>query len=75
MDTFVQRTNIARFNAMLLTEDNPARQKILRELLAAQEADLIALGKQETAERTGQARPPRGLCRKSGSNARSLSSI
>jgi hypothetical protein len=45
MEIFIARANIARFKAMLLAEDDFIRQQMLHELLAAEEAKLVALEK------------------------------
>jgi hypothetical protein len=45
METFILHAKIARFKAMLLAEDNFFRQQMLLELLAAEEAKLVALEK------------------------------
>jgi hypothetical protein len=47
INDFVARENIARFKAMLVTEGNLVRQKMLRGLLADEEAKLFVFAKRK----------------------------
>jgi hypothetical protein len=59
VETFIARAKIAKFEAMLLAEDNFVRQEMLHELIVAEEAKLIAMEKRRTAE-SGRRRWPAG---------------
>jgi hypothetical protein len=65
VDVFIARQNVRHFKAMLLTDPSITRQKMLRKLLAAEEAKLAAL---EGSEKRAAARHTLGAMSSSPSS-------